>query len=138
MQWKFKAKVYWYFYYVVSFDDKHVCHERAYGHVSNYKKVSTEKFFNAQFQSYLIKAWCWYCLLLKIWSIRRRFFQTEVLILDSVVLGNASRLKDSLKATKYFGSMVDWKDSIVTSLEKFNAGKEARLKGEEARNDVSN
>ena len=61
-----------------------------------------------------------------------------MLILDSVVLGNASRLKDSLKATKYFGSMVEWKDSIVRSLEKFNAGKEARLKGEEARNDVSN
>ena len=55
-----------------------------------------------------------------------------------VVLGNATRLKDSLKATKHFGSMVEWKDSIVRSLEKFNAGKEARLKGEEARNDVSN
>ena len=61
-----------------------------------------------------------------------------MLILESVVLGNASRLKDSLKATKYFGSMVEWKDSIVRSLEKLNAGKEARLKGEEARNDVSN
>ena len=45
MQRKFKAKLYWYFYYVVSFDDKHVCHERAYGHVSNYKKLSTDKFF---------------------------------------------------------------------------------------------
>ena len=76
--------------------------------------------------------------IIKIWSIRRRFFQTEVLILESVVLGNASRLKDSLKATKYFGSMVEWKDSIGRSSEKFKAGIEVRLKGEEARNDVSN
>ena len=61
-----------------------------------------------------------------------------MLILDSVVSGNASRLKDRLKATKHFGSMVEWKDSIVGSSEKFKAVKEARLKGEEARNDVSN
>ena len=61
-----------------------------------------------------------------------------MLILDAVVSGNASRLKDSLKATKHFGSMVGWKDSIVRSSEKFKAVKEARLKGEEARNDVSN
>ena len=50
-----------------------------------------------------------------------------------VVLGNATRLKDSLKATKHFGSMVEWKDSIVRSSEKFKAGIEVRLKGEEAR-----
>ena len=123
---------------MVSFDDKHVCHERAYGHVSNYKKVSTDKFFLMRNSNLTLSRHdvdiVYYIDLINSSTV----FETEVLILDSVVLGNASRLKGSLKATKYFGSMVEWKDSIVRSLEKFNAGKEARLKGEEARNDVSN
>ena len=51
----------------------------------------------------------------------------------SLVSGNATMLKDSLKATKHYGSMVEWKDSIVRNSENFKAGIEASLKGEEAR-----